>query len=296
MTLRVVDWLGSAGMIGGYLAHGFPAKLIFSETAMEVRELKPDAKIVAGFLGAIVIGFLAGWIVNLLKKLPAPKFIKPIMPILIIPILSSLFVGVMMIGVIGWPAGELMAGLGEWLRTKQTGDTVFVAMVLGAMIAFDMGGPVNKAAFFFGSAMITEGEFGVMGACAAAICTPPLGLGLATLMQRKLWRKEDHESGIAALAMGMIGITEGAIPFAAADPFRVIPCIMLGSMSASTAAMLWNVGDKAPHGGPIVLPVIINRWEYIAAILIGTVVTAVSINAVKMLTQKREPTVAEVAT
>lgn len=283
------------GMIGGFLSAGFPARLIFSAGFMAERGLKSDQEVVAGFLGAIVIGLVAGWIVNLLKKLPAPSYIKPIMPILVIPILASLAVGVLMIGVIGWPAGELMAGLSNWLREKQSGSSVVVAMILGAMIAFDMGGPVNKAAFFFGSAMITEGEYGVMGACAAAICTPPLGLGLATLIQKKLWRNEDREAGIAAIAMGMIGITEGAIPFAAADPVRVIPCIMLGSMSASTAAMLWHVGDRAPHGGPIVLPVVVNPLQYIAAILIGTLVTAISINAVKMLTQKREPNLAEVA-
>jgi fructose-specific phosphotransferase system IIC component len=171
----------------------------------------------------------------------------------------------------------------------QTGNAVVLAMVLGAMIAFDMGGPVNKSAFFFGAAMIKEGNYGVMGACAAAICTPPLGLGLATLLQRKLWNDEEKEAGIAALAMGMIGITEGAIPFAAADPVRVIPCIMLGSMSAAVIAMLGGVGDHAPHGGPIVLPVVDNRWVYVIAIAAGTIVTAVAANTLKKHTRKSAP-------
>jgi len=155
------------------------------------------------------------------------------------------------------------------------------------MIAFDMGGPVNKAAFFFGAAMIKENNFTVMGACAAAICTPPLGLGLATVLRKKLWSAEEREAGGAALAMGMIGITEGAIPFAAADPLRVIPCIMLGSMSASVIAMVGGVGDKAPHGGPVVLPLIDHRVTYVVAILCGTLVTALTTNAWKALALRR---------
>ena len=131
--------------------------------------------------------------------------------------------------------------------------------------------------------MIREGDFRIMGACAAAICTPPLGLGLATLLRKRLWTEEEREAGLAGLAMGLIGITEGAIPFAAADPFRVIPCIVLGSMLASVLAMLGGVGDHAPHGGPIVLPVVDHRWAYIVAILAGTLVTALCIIAAKSL-------------
>jgi fructose-specific phosphotransferase system IIC component len=155
------------------------------------------------------------------------------------------------------------------------------------MIAFDMGGPVNKAAFFFGAAMIKEGNYAVMGACAAAICTPPLGLGLATLVGRNQWTEEQRESGLAALGMGMIGITEGAIPFAAADPVRVIPSIMIGSMVAATIAMLGGVGDHAPHGGPIVLPVVDKRVTYVIAILAGMAVTALTINILKKFTEKQ---------
>src|SRR5262249_41641051 len=162
-------------------------------------------------------------------------------------------------------------------------------------IAFDMGGPVNKAAFFFGAAMIQQGNFAIMGACAAAICTPPLGLGLATLMDRRRWTEEQRESGLAALGMGLIGITEGAIPFAAGDPLRVIPTIMLGSMVAATIAMLGGVGDHAPHGGPIVLPVIDHRLVYVGAIVAGAVVTAVVINLIKKFTEKPAAIAAEKA-
>jgi len=166
-------------------------------------------------------------------------------------------------------------------------------MVLGAMIAFDMGGPVNKTAFFFGVAMIQQNNFAIMGACAAAICTPPIGLGLATLMARKRWSEEQRESGLAALGMGLVGITEGAIPFAASDPLRVIPSIMFGSMVASTIAMLGGVGDHAPHGGPIVLPVVDQKLMYLIAIVTGALVTAVTINLFKKFTEKPAVTAAK---
>jgi fructose-specific phosphotransferase system IIC component len=178
-----------------------------------------------------------------------------------------------------------MQFLGSSLEELGHGNVILLAALLGAMIAFDMGGPVNKAAFFFGAAMIKEGNYLVMGACAAAICTPPLGLGLATLLNRRRWSEEQRESGLAALGMGMIGITEGAIPFAAADPFRVIPTIMFGSMIAAVIAMLGGVGDHAPHGGPIVLPVVDNRITYVAAIVVGAVVVAVTMNLVKKFTE-----------
>lgn len=235
----------------------------------------------AGFLGALVTGLLAGLVVNWIKKWPVPVWLKPVMPILIIPIVSSGLVGVLMLKVIGLPIAELMRLLGEWLNTMGHGNAILLAAVLGCMIAFDMGGPVNKAAFFFGSAMIKEGNYFVMGAVAAAICTPPLGLGLATLLRRTLWSEEEREAGKAALAMGCIGITEGAIPFAAADPVRIIPCIMSGSAVASIVAMLARVGDRAPHGGPIVLPVVDNRLMYVVAILAGTLVTALLANLLR---------------
>jgi len=254
-----------AGMVGGYLS----------------------GEVGAGFLGAIVAGLIAGYVVELIKKIPVGVYLRPIMPILIIPILSATVIGVLMLLVIGKPIAAMMDSLGIWLETMGTGNQVVLAMILGAMIAFDMGGPVNKVAFFFGAGMIEQGNYAVMGACAAAICTPPLGMGLATLVRRKLWSVEEHEAGLASLAMGMIGITEGAIPFAAGDPLRVIPSIIVGSMVAAVIAMLAGVGNHAPHGGPIVLPVIDNRLMYIVAIIAGTAVTALLINALKTLAQRK---------
>lgn len=265
-----------AGMIGGYLSGH-----------LRVPWSPDPAEVSAGFLGALVAGLVAGYLVQGIKMLPTHKLIKPIMPILIIPVVSSIIITALMLLVIGPPMATLLHSLGEGLKSMQTGNAVVLALLLGAMIAFDMGGPVNKAAFFFASGLIAQGNYTVMGPVAAAICTPPLGMGLATILGRKLWSEEQRESGYAAMGMGMIGITEGAIPFAASDPFRVIPCIMLGSMTASTIAMLGQVGDHAPHGGPIVIFVVDNKLMYVVAIAVGTIVTALAINFVKRLWPSR---------
>lgn len=292
-TLKLILDIGSASfammfpVLAGYIAHAMTGKpglvpgFIGGFFAGQVN---------AGFLGALVAGLIAGYVVNLLKKLVVPAYVRPIMPILIMPILSSVVVGVLMLKVIGLPIAELMTLLGEWLRTMGHGNAVLLAVVLGGMIAFDMGGPVNKAAFFFGAAIIKEGNFTVMGAVAAAICTPPLGLGLATLLRRHFWTDEERKAGAAGIAMGMIGITEGAIPFAASDPFRIIPCIMCGSIVASVFAMLAGVGNHAPHGGPIVLPVIDHRLMYVSAIAVGTLVTALAVNFTKTFKKKESST------
>lgn len=249
-----------AGFLGGYLA----------------------GQVKAGFLGAILIGLVAGYLVQALKKFPVTRFLQPIMPILVIPIISGAIVGVLMIKVLGAPIALFMDRASHALQSMSTGNDVLLALLLGAMIAFDMGGPVNKTAFFFGAAMIGQGNFHIMGACAAAICTPPLGTGLATLIRKNLWSVEEQEAGLAALAMGMIGLTEGAIPFAAADPFRVIPSIVVGSAVAATIAMIGQVGDHAPHGGPIVLFAVDHRVAYLIAITAGTMLTSVLILVLKM--------------
>lgn len=262
-----------AGFVGGYLCARLPAA--------------DGGEVSTGFLGALAAGLMAGFIVELIKRIPVAKIFRPIMPILIIPIFSTLAVALLVLKVVGPPIAGLMAGLSGWLETMGTGNQVVLAMILGAMIAFDMGGPVNKAAFFFGAGLIEQGSYLVMGAVAAAICTPPLGMGLATLIQRRLWTEEQREAGVAALGMGMIGITEGAIPFAASDPLRVIPSIIVGSMTASTIAMLARVGNHAPHGGPIVLPVIDGKLMYVVAIIAGMIVTALMITGLKLLALRR---------
>jgi len=240
----------------------------------------------AGFLGAILAGLLAGYVAEALKKIPVSKHLRPIMPILVIPILSGTLIGILMLTLLGRPVASLMTHADLALKSMSTGNDVLLAVVLGSMIAFDMGGPVNKTAFFFGAAMIREGNYQIMGACAAAICTPPLGMGLATMLRRRLWSTEEREAGVAGILMGLIGITEGAIPFAAADPIRVIPSIMIGSAVAAVIAMVGKVGDHAPHGGPVVLPVVDHKLVYVLAITAGTIVTAILINLLKAPAQK----------
>lgn len=238
-------------------------------------------RIGAGFLGGLIAGLLAGGAVMLIKKLPVHRLLRPIMPILVVPVLASVAVGGLMMGLLGAPIRDLMVLLDHGLRSLGAGNQVLLGLVLGAMIAFDMGGPVNKTAFFFGAAMVKEGNPAIMGACAAAICIPPLGLGLATLVAPKRWSSQERESGLAALAMGCIGITEGAIPFAAADPLRVIPVIMGGSAVGAALAMLGRVGDHAPHGGLIVLPVVDHRLAYVLAIAAGVLAVAAAMNLLR---------------
>ncbi len=179
----------------------------------------------AGFLGGIITGFLAGFIALGIKKVRVPKALQSIMPIIVIPILGSLAVGFVFIYVIGEPVALLFSSLTHFLAGMQGGSEIVLAMILGAMIAFDMGGPFNKVAFLFGSGLIAEGNYSIMGPIAVAICIPPLALGLASLTLKTKFTKTEREAGKASLAMGLFGITEGAIPFASTDPLRVIPSI-----------------------------------------------------------------------
>lgn len=236
----------------------------------------------AGFLGGIVAGFLAGYVARWIKGWKVSRSIKPIMPIFVIPLLTSLIVGGLMIYVIGNPIASLMTAMTNGLKSMSSGNMVVLALVMGAMIAFDMGGPVNKVAFMFGAAMISEGVYGVMGPVAVAICIPPLAMGVSTLISPKKYSRTEKEAGKGALVMGLIGITEGAIPFAAADPLRVIPSIMVGSAVGAAVAAIGKVGDHAPHGGPIVLPVVDNRLMFILAVLVGIGVTVLLINLLKV--------------
>lgn len=235
----------------------------------------------AGFLGGMVAGFAAGYIAKWVKSWNVPDGLKPIMPIFVIPLVSTSLVGVIMY-FIGSPISGFMNMLTEVLKGMESGS-IFLALILGCMISFDMGGPINKVAFLFGSAMITQGVPTVMGPIAVAICIPPISMGIATMMAPKNYESGEREAGKAAFAMGLIGITEGAIPFAAADPFRVIPSIMLGSGVGAVIAAIGKVANHAPHGGPIVLPVIENKLMFVVAIVIGSLISAIMVNILKKI-------------
>lgn len=244
----------------------------------------------AGFLGGIVAGFLAGYIAKWIKNIKIPKAMAPIMPIIIIPIISSIIVGLIFIFVIGAPIASIFEGLTTWLKGMQGTNSIILALIIGAMIAFDMGGPVNKVAFLFGSALIAEGNYAVMGMVAVAVCTPPIGLGLATFINRRKFNKGEIEMGKASFTMGLFGITEGAIPFAAQDPLRIIPANMIGAMVAAAIAAIGGVGDRVAHGGPIVavLGGIDKILWFFIAVIIGSSVTML----VTLLLKKKEATIA----
>ncbi|MDE9993584.1 fructose-specific PTS transporter subunit EIIC [Staphylococcus pseudintermedius] len=241
----------------------------------------------AGFLGGIVAGFLAGYIAKWIKNVKVPKAMAPIMPIIIIPIIASVLVGMIFIFILGAPIAAVFESLTTWLKGMQGANIVILALIIGAMIAFDMGGPVNKVAFLFGSALIAEGNYSVMGMVAVAVCTPPIGLGLATFIQKPKFNSNEIEMGKASFTMGLFGITEGAIPFAAQDPLRIIPANMIGAMVASVIAALGHVGDRVAHGGPIVavLGGIDGVLMFIVAVLVGSFVTTALV-----LTFKKQPT------
>ncbi|PGW90324.1 PTS fructose transporter subunit IIABC [Bacillus cereus] len=256
------------GMIGGYIAA--TGSFYGSESG-------------AGFLGGIIAGFLAGYIALGIKKLKVPKAIQPIMPIIIIPVFTSLIVGLAFVFIIGAPVAQVFVSLTAWLAGMQGSSSILLALILGAMISFDMGGPVNKVAFLFGSAMIGEGNYEIMGPIAAAICIPPIGMGLATFISKGKFQDSEREMGKASFTMGLFGITEGAIPFAAQDPLRVIPSIMAGSMTGAAIAMIGHVGDRVAHGGPIVavLGAVDNVFMFFVAVIVGSTVTAVLVNVLK---------------
>lgn len=249
-----------------------------------------DAKAGAGFLGAIVTGFLAGYLVLWIKKVKVPRFAQPIMPIIVIPILATLGVGLFFIYAIGHPISFVFEHLTTWLGGMTGTSAIALGAIVGLMIAFDMGGPVNKTAFLFGAGLIATGNLSVMGMAAAAIPVMPLGQGLATLLRRPLYDEQEREAGLASLFMGFFGISEGAIPFAASRPAQVIPANMIGGAVAGAIAGVAGVGDAVPHGGPIValLGAIEGIPMFFVAVLAGTVVTAVLTIALIEFRSRRE--------
>ncbi|EOD00601.1 PTS fructose transporter subunit IIC [Caldisalinibacter kiritimatiensis] len=251
----------------------------------------------SGFLGGIIAGFLAGYTVDFLKKkIKLPKSMEGLMPVLVLPLLSTLFVGLLMIFVIGKPVSALNSAMTNWLQTLNTGNAAILGLVLGLMMAFDMGGPVNKAAYTFAVGLLEAGVTAPMAAVMAAGMTPPLGLALATVIAKNRFERQEIEAGKAAWALGISFITEGAIPFAAADPLRVIPSIMVGSGITGALSMLFGAKLAVPHGGIFVLPIpnaVTNLGLYVLAIVIGTIVTALMVSALKPNLQEKKNEKAE---
>lgn len=238
----------------------------------------------SGFLGAILAGFLAGYVTLTIKRVKVPKFMAGIMPIIVIPLFATVISCLAFIYVLGAPIAGVFSGLTNWLSGLTGANAVVLGVILGLMIAFDMGGPVNKVAFLFGVGLIATGQTAPMGMIGAAIAAPPIGQGLATVLRRKLYDDSEQELGLAAMFMGFFGITEGAIPFAAADPARVIPANMVGGAVAGATAALFGATNAVPHGGGIValLGAVHGVVGYFIAIAAGSAVTALMTVGLKM--------------
>ncbi|MEH0758181.1 PTS sugar transporter subunit IIA [Vibrio sp. 16] len=240
-----------------------------------------------GFIGAIVAGLLVGYFVKWITSINYHKFIQPLVPIMIAPITGSLFIAGLFIFVIGAPIAGLMDSLTALLTSMSTGNVVLLGIVLGGMAGFDMGGPFNKVAFLFSVGMIASGQTQFMGAMACAIPVAPLGMALATILGRKfeLFESSEIEAGKAAGAMGLVGISEGAIPFAAQDPMSVIPANVLGSMVAAVMAFSFGITNSVAHGGPVVALLGAMNYPLLALVCMaaGAGVTALTCITLKNL-------------
>ncbi|MFH6909203.1 fructose-specific PTS transporter subunit EIIC [Vibrio fluvialis] len=244
-----------------------------------------------GFIGAIIAGLLVGYFVKWLTSIHYHKFIQPLVPIMIAPIVGSLFISGLFIFVIGAPIASLMDNMTALLTSMSSGNLVLLGIVLGGMAGFDMGGPFNKVAFLFSVGMIASGQTQFMGAMACAIPVAPLGMGLATILGRKLnlFEASEIEAGKAAGAMGLVGISEGAIPFAAQDPMSVIPANVVGSMVAAVMAFSFGITNSVAHGGPVValLGAMNKPLLAIMCMIAGSVVTALVCVTLKKMRQAK---------
>ncbi|GLR10773.1 PTS fructose transporter subunit IIBC [Mixta theicola] len=239
----------------------------------------------AGFLGGIIAGFIAGYAAKFLSsKVKLPQSMEALKPILIIPLVASLITGLLMIYVVGTPVAKIMEGLTHWLGNMGTANAVLLGAILGGMMCADMGGPINKVAYAFGVGLLSSQTYAPMAAIMAAGMVPPLSMGVATLLARRKFNKGQQEGGKAALVLGLCFISEGAIPFAARDPMRVLPCCIVGG--AVTGAISMMVGAKlmAPHGGLFVLLIpgaITPVLGYLLAIAVGTLLSGVAYAVLK---------------
>ncbi|MEY8427887.1 fructose-specific PTS transporter subunit EIIC [Lachnospiraceae bacterium 46-15] len=237
----------------------------------------------SGFLGALVAGFAAGYVIILLRKIcdNLPEFLEKIAPVLIYPLVGILIMGLLMAFVVEPVMGGINTALNNGLTGMGSSSKVVLGLILGAMMAVDMGGPFNKAAYVFGAAAIAAGNYDIMAAVMIGGMTPPCAIALATILFKKKFTKEERESGPANFIMGLAFITEGAIPFAASDPLRVLPACIAGSGAAGALSMLFNCTLMAPHGGIFVFPVVGNAPMYVAALAAGTAVSTLLLGVLK---------------
>ncbi|WP_423212106.1 fructose-specific PTS transporter subunit EIIC [Paracoccus yeei] len=243
----------------------------------------------AGFLGGILAGFIAGYgVLALTRIIKLPRTLQGLMPVLILPLLGTALTGLLMFYVVGAPTARVLAALTAWLQDMQGSSAAILGLILGGMMAVDMGGPINKAAYVFGTTLIASNVTEPMAAVMCAGMTPPLALAIASRLFPARFTVEEREAGNAAFVLGLAFVTEGAIPFAARDPLRVIPSLIAGSAVAGAVCMVLGVQLKVPHGGIFVLPIpnaVVNLPGFFIAMVIGT---AVSVAALAMLKRRIE--------
>ena len=235
----------------------------------------------AGFLGGLVAGLLAGAVVMALKLIKPGQALQGIMRIVVIPLVGVFVTGFIMLVVVGQPIAAAQSGLTDWLEGLSGANAILLGLLLGAMMGFDLGGPVNKVAYLFGVGALASGDLTIMAAVMAAGMVPPLGLALASVIRPKQFTPGERQAGKAAWLLGASFITEGAIPFAAADPLRVIPSTMIGGAVAGAVSMAFEATLRAPHGGIWVVGLIGNWPGFLVALLAGTVATCVSVVVLK---------------
>ena len=249
----------------------------------------------AGFLGGLITGLLAGLVALWFTTLKPPRWLAGLMPVVIIPLLTTLLVGGLMLVFLGRPLASLLTALQDGLTGMSGSSAILLGVIIGLMMCFDLGGPVNKAAYLFATAGLsqgTEAAFQIMAAVMAAGMVPPLAMALSTLVRRKLYSPVERENGTTAWLLGAAFITEGAIPFAAADPLRVIPSSMAGGAVTGALVMALAVGSQAPHGGIFVAFAISPVWGFLLAIIAGTLVSAALVTVLKELSSRRQGAVA----
>lgn len=240
-----------------------------------------------GFIGAIIVGFFAGFVVRQLKRIALPDSMSSLGSIFIYPLVGTFVTCGAVMWLIGAPIASSMLWLNQFLASMADSGKVVLGAVLGAMTAFDMGGPINKVATLFAQTQVNTQPW-LMGGVGIAICTPPLGMALATLLSPSKFKRDEREAGKAAGIMGMIGISEGAIPFAAADPARVLPAIIAGGIVGNVIGFLFQVLNHAPWGGWIVLPVVDGKIGYIVGTIAGAFTTALIAIALKKTVNEDE--------
>ncbi len=237
----------------------------------------------SGFLGALVAGFLAGYVIVALRKVceKLPEALEKLAPVLIYPVVGILLIGLSMNFVIEPIMGAVNTALNSGLKGMGDSSRIVLGLVLGGMMAIDMGGPFNKAAYVFGTAAIASGNYDIMAAVMIGGMTPPCAIALSTLLFKNKFTKEERDAGPTNFIMGLAFITEGAIPFAASDPLRVLPSCIIGSAAAGALSMAFQCTLMAPHGGIFVFPVVGNALMYLLALVVGTGISAVLLGVLK---------------